>query len=123
LEQALAQRENLERQIALEVEQAVRNFQVALQRLKTARAALASAEEAFRLAQVRYEGGVGTQVEVWDAQVALTRARANEVQALYDAHKAFARLVYATGLNESEVRKLLKSLSASAPISLDGGER
>jgi outer membrane protein len=123
LEQALAQRENLERQIALEVEQAVRNFQVALQRLKTARAALASAEEAFRLAQVRYEGGVGTQVEVWDAQVALTRARANEVQALYDAHKAFARLVYATGLNESEVRKLLKSLSASAQISLDGGER
>jgi outer membrane protein TolC len=123
LEQALAQRENLERQIALEVEQAVRNFQVALQRLKTARAALASAEEAFRLAQVRYEGGVGTQVEVWDAQVALTRARANEVQALYDAHKAFARLVYATGLNESEVRKLLKSLSASAQTSLDGGER
>jgi outer membrane protein len=98
LQQALAQREQLQRQIALEVEQAVRNYQVALQRLNTARAALASAEEAFRLAQVRYEAGVGTQVEVLDAQVALTRARANEIQALYDAHKAFARLVYATGL-------------------------
>lgn len=123
LEQALAQHENLERQIALEVEQAVLNFQVALQRLKTARAALTSAEEAFRLAQVRYEGGVGTLVEVWDAQVALTRARANEVQALYDAHKAFARLVYATGLSESEVRNLLKNLNASAPLTLDGGDR
>lgn len=107
LGQALAQREQLERQIALEVEQGVRNFQVALQRLRTARAALAPAEEAFRLAQVRYEAGVGTQVEVWDAQVALTRARANEVQALYDAHKAFARLVYATGLSEREVQQLL----------------
>ncbi len=122
LEQALAQREQLERQISLEVEQAVRNFQVALQRLKTARAALMSAEEAFRLAQVRYEGGVGTQVEVWDAQVALTRARANEVQALYDAHKAFARLVYATGLTEEEVRNLLRTLIVSNPTN-DGGDR
>ncbi len=121
LEQALAQREQQERQIALEVEQAVRNFQVALQRLKTARAALVSAEEAFRLAQVRYEGGVGTQVEVWDAQVALTRARANEVQALYDAHKAFARLVYATGSTEVEVKNLLRTLTASNQN--DGGER
>ncbi|MER3501609.1 MAG: hypothetical protein IMHGJWDQ_001176 [Candidatus Fervidibacter sp.] len=125
LEQALAQREQWERQIALEVEQAVRNFQVALQRLKTARAALASAEEAFRLAQVRYEGGVGTLVEVWDAQVALTRARANEVQALYDAHKAFARLVYATGLTESEVRQMLRAIAQKIafPTTADGGER
>ncbi len=111
LEQAIAQREQLERQVALEVEQAVRNLQVALQRLKTARAALVSAEEAYRLAQVRYEAGVGTQVEILDAQVALTRARAAEVQALYDAHKAFARLVYATGLTESETRQLLRTLS------------
>jgi len=123
LEQALAQREQQERQIALEVEQAVRNFQVALQRLKTARAALVSAEEAFRLAQVRYEGGVGTQVEVWDAQVALTRARANEVQALYDAHKAFARLVYSTGLTEAEVRDLLKTLTSSKPTTTEAIEK
>lgn len=123
LQQALAQREQQERQIALEVEQAVRNFQVALKRLKTARAALASAKEAFRLAQVRYEGGVGTQVEVWDAQVALTRARANEVQALYDAHKAFARLVYATGLSEAEVRNMLRGLVASIQAISDGGEQ
>ncbi|MFA0732950.1 MAG: hypothetical protein RJAPGHWK_003082 [Candidatus Fervidibacter sp.] len=113
LQQALAQREQLQRQIALEVEQAVRNYQVALQRLNTARAALASAEEAFRLARVRYEAGVGTQVEVLDAQVALTRARANEIQALYDAHKAFARLVYATGLSEAQVRKMLTQAKAT----------
>ncbi len=73
------------------------------------------------MAQVRYEGGVGTQVEVWDAQVALTRARANEVQALYDAHKAFARLVYATGSTEVEVKNLLRTLTASNQN--DGGER
>jgi len=113
LQQALAQREQLQRQIALEVEQAVRNYQVALQRLNTARAALASAEEAFRLARVRYEAGVGTQVEVLVAQVALTRARANEIQALYDAHKAFARLVYATGLSEAQVRKMLTQAKAT----------
>ncbi|MCS7265377.1 MAG: TolC family protein [Armatimonadetes bacterium] len=122
LEQILAQKEQMERQIALEVEQALKNFQVSLQRLKTARAALASAEEAFRLAQVRYEGGVGTLVEVWDAQVALTRARANEVQSLYDAHKAFARLIYSTGLTEAEVKNLLKNLIVSNPAN-NGGER
>jgi outer membrane protein TolC len=118
LQQALAQREQLQRQIALEVEQAVRNYQVALQRLNTARAALASAEEAFRLARVRYEAGVGTQVEVLDAQVALTQARANEVRALYDAHKAFARLVYATGLSEAEVRKMLTNAQGSEASAL-----
>jgi outer membrane protein TolC len=103
----------LERQIALEVEEAVRNYQIALQRLNTARAALKSAEEAYRLAQVRYEAGAGTQVEVLDAQVALTSARANEVRALYDAHKAFAQLVYATGLSDAEVRRMLVALGRS----------
>ncbi|GBC99876.1 Outer membrane protein TolC [bacterium HR17] len=113
LRQASAQREQLERQIALEVEEAVRNYQIALQRLNTARAALKSAEEAYRLAQVRYEAGAGTQVEVLDAQVALTSARANEVRALYDAHKAFAQLVYATGLSDAEVRRMLVALGRS----------
>lgn len=107
LQQSLAQKEQLERQIALEVEQAVKSFQLALQRLRTARVAVKSAEEAYRLVQVRYEAGVGTLVEVWDAQVAFTRAQASEVQALYDSHKAFARLVYATGLTEAEVKKML----------------
>jgi hypothetical protein len=43
----------------------------------------------------------------------LTQARANEVRALYDAHKAFARLVYATGLSEAEVRKMLTNAQGS----------
>jgi outer membrane protein TolC len=46
---------------------------------------------------LRYEAGAGTQLEVLDAQVALTRARTNHVKALYDLHRAVADFEFAIG--------------------------
>jgi outer membrane protein len=41
------------------------------------------AEEGLRLAEVGYQQGINTQVELIDAQTALTTARVNYYQAIY----------------------------------------
>ncbi len=53
----------------------------------------------------RFSVGVGTQLEVLDSQVALTDARSNRVQALYDYNLANAQLVRAVGI-DSKVKEL-----------------
>ncbi len=78
--------------------------QDALTRLRAARALVRSqvknqeqAMEALRLSRERLDVGAGTQLEVLDARVALTRAQATEVQARYDYNAALADFERATG--------------------------
>ena len=67
------------------------------QRVTTAGKLVAQAEENHRIAQGRYEGGVGPMIDVVDAQTALTAARTSYAQALFDAQVARARLDLAMG--------------------------
>ncbi len=46
------------------------------------------AEEAFRLAELRYTRGLGTQLDVSDAQIALMTARSNQARATNDLYLA-----------------------------------
>lgn len=55
------------------------------------------AEKAVRIAQTRYKNGVGTQLELLDTQVAMTRAQTNYAQAIYDYLIARAEWQYAVG--------------------------
>lgn len=87
----------VEKQVELEVKQAILNWRSAQERYKAAIAVLEQAEEAYRIAMLRYEAGAGTQLEVLDAHVALTRARTNHVKALYDLHRAIAEFEFAIG--------------------------
>lgn len=50
------------------------------------------AEEAFGLATLRLERGIGTQLEVSDAQLALLTARSTDARALFDLYLAVAEL-------------------------------
>jgi outer membrane protein len=72
--------------------------------LRTARAVLdaqidnvRTAERSLEIAQARYNAGAGTQVDVLDAQSALTQARGQYVNALRDHSVARSRLIRATG--------------------------
>ena len=58
---------------------------------------VAQAEEAFRLASLRFERGLGTTLEVSDAQLALLTARTNAIRATYDAYQAASDLARALG--------------------------
>jgi outer membrane protein TolC len=55
------------------------------------------ADETFRLASLRYNRGLGTQLEVSDAQLALLTARTNSARAVYDLYLATAELARALG--------------------------
>jgi outer membrane protein TolC len=84
-------------QIAKAVNQAALILQAAEQIVEASRKGLVQAEEQFRIVRERYASGRGIQVEVLDAQTALTRARFNVVAALADHQTARAMLLQATG--------------------------
>jgi outer membrane protein len=58
------------------------------------------AQKAVRIAQTRFKNGVGTQLELLDAQVAMTRAQTNYAQAIYDYLVAKAEWQYAVGISK-----------------------
>mgnify|MGYP000968912946 CR=1 FL=1 len=55
------------------------------------------AQKAVRIAQTRFQSGVGTQLELLDAQVAMTRSQTNYAQALYDYLVSKTEWEFATG--------------------------
>ncbi|MGI8547305.1 MAG: TolC family protein, partial [Gemmatimonadaceae bacterium] len=55
------------------------------------------AAEAFQLAMLRFSRGLSTQLEVADAQIALTTAETNEARSIYDVYIAAATLAQAQG--------------------------
>ncbi len=63
------------------------------------------AEEALRLATVRSQAGTGTQLDVLNAQTALTEARTTQIQAMRDYTVARARLERATGQNTMQQKR------------------
>ena len=78
--------------IQLEVRQAYLNMREAEKRIQTNQVSVEKAEEDFKIAQVRYSAGVGTNLDVIDAQVALTSARTNYIVSLYDYNTSKASL-------------------------------
>lgn len=83
--------------VALEVRQAYLNMQEAEKRIQTTEVAASKAQEDMLIAQEKYKAGVGTNLDVIDAQLALTQARTNRIQALYDYNVSKAKLDKAIG--------------------------
>jgi len=97
LEAAQAGVRDTELQVWQQVEQAHVNVVESEERIGAAQKAVESAQENFRLSQGRFDAGVGTIIELTDAQLALTQAQATEAQALSDYKTAIARLERALG--------------------------
>jgi outer membrane protein TolC len=51
-----------------------------------------AAEESLRIAEVRYEHGISTLLELMDTQLAVTQAKLNYLNALFNYEEAYARL-------------------------------
>jgi outer membrane protein len=97
LEGARARVKSTELDIVQNVEQAEIAVEESQERILAAQTLVASAQENFRLAQGRFDAGVGTILELTDAQLALTQAQNTESQALADYRIALARLDRAVG--------------------------
>ena len=78
--------------VELEVRQAFLNVESAKKVINAAQRNVLLAKETLRLANVRYENGVSTTLEVSDANVQFVRARTAEVNAIYDYWDAAAKL-------------------------------
>jgi len=98
LNKAKAQLKQMQDSIRLEVQSSYLNLREAEKRIETARVAVDKAEEDFKIAQIRYSAGVGTNLDVLDSQVALTQANNNFVQALYDYNTSKVKLEGSMGL-------------------------
>jgi outer membrane protein TolC len=94
---AAAALEQVRQSVALDVRTALSTLRQAQVNRQTTAANVQQAQEAVRIAQVRYRAGVTTSVEVTDAQVALTQAQTNQVNAEYDYLDAQAALARAIG--------------------------
>jgi outer membrane protein TolC len=104
LSQARAQQEDADEEVRarrLTVRSDVHARHLALETAYRAIGVQASSREAardqLRLAQDRYKVGVGTALEVSDAQNAVQQAEGDYVTAVYDYHKAIAALEAAVG--------------------------
>jgi outer membrane protein len=92
------ERKQLELSIQLEVEQSILNLHSAEEIIISQQKTIEQAKESLRLAESRYKNGVGTNLEVLDAKVALTRAETNFAQAEYNYLIAQAQLEKVTGI-------------------------
>ncbi|HEY9878215.1 MAG TPA: TolC family protein [Leptolyngbyaceae cyanobacterium] len=78
--------------VRLEVEQAYFNLTSNQENISTARLAVEQAREALQLAQLRFDAGVGTQLDVLSATRELTEAEANLIQATLGYNRSLAAL-------------------------------
>lgn len=94
---ARAAAEAAEAQAGLEVRAAREHLAVALERLQIATDAVQQAAEAHRIVGRKYDGGLATVTELFDAAAAETASRLGRAAAAYDALVARADLDRATG--------------------------
>lgn len=111
-EVASAQRETLRLQVALDVWTAYQSLLTATQSIRSADDLLASARQSERVARGRYEAGVGTLIDLLNAQSALASAQLQRVQTALDWHVSRATLAKAVGTLDS---RLLTSTDLPLP--------
>ena len=83
--------------IELEVRSAYLNLLEAKTLINVQRETVVQAQESVRIANLRYENGMITSVELTDAQLALSQAEVNRLQSLHDYAVGLARLEKAIG--------------------------
>jgi len=88
--------------VTLDVRQTYLNLVTAASQIDAANTALQQAIAARQLAQIRYQGQVGTYLEVTDAQAALVQAENSQVNAVYDYLIARAQFQNALGTPETK---------------------
>jgi outer membrane protein len=90
----------LEEGIKIQVDEAKLRMLEAKKRVDAQGKSVDQATKAVSIADVRFKNGLGTQLELIDAQVALTRTQINKAQAVYDYLVARADWERASGYNK-----------------------
>ncbi len=88
----------LRKQIEVDVTEALLNLIEAAERVAAGAEAVDLASRGLSIAQVQFEGGVNTQLELIDAQLVLKQAQTDHVTAKYDHATAAAKLRNVLGM-------------------------
>ena len=97
-EKARFARLKAEEAVRMQMESAALRMAEAKKRIQGQEKSIDQARKAVHIAQTRFSNGVGTQLELLDSQVALTRAQTNYAVAVYDYLVAEAQWQYTVGL-------------------------
>lgn len=97
LDQATAQLESARLNVELNVQQSLVNFVSAQAAVTQAQAELVKAREILRATQAQYRAGVTTLPLLLNAQVGLTQAQTDELNAVYGLRQAEQAYLYALG--------------------------
>lgn len=89
--------EQVKLNVSLEVRQATLNIRSAQAQVGAAQTGVTQGQEAVRLAYLRYQGGLGTFLDVLNALAQLARTRTNLSNAEFFYQTSLAQLVRATG--------------------------
>ena len=92
-----AQIDVIKLQVSVDLEQARLSVRAAKATISAANEVLVAAREQLRLAEGRYQAGIGSVIELGDAQVAVVNASAQVIQAQYNLSLARAQLLMAMG--------------------------
>ena len=84
--------------VQLEVHSTFLSLKSAEQSIQTCSAAVGLAEEDYGIKVIRYQAGVGTNLDVLDAQVALTTAKNNFLKAMYEYNNYRSKLDKSMGM-------------------------
>jgi outer membrane protein TolC len=83
--------------LRIQIRTAESQMEEAGKRIEAQQKSLGQAQKALQISQTRYKSGIGTQLELLDTQVAMTRAQTNYSQAIYDYLTAKADWQYYVG--------------------------
>ena len=85
--------------VQLEVKQAYLNIRSAAEKVEETQTVVDQARENHRIQNIRYQAGVGINLDVLDAQLSLNEAQVNHIQALYDYNVGIAKLEQVMGVD------------------------
>ena len=100
--QAVIGKENLADQVAVDVKQACLDLIESSSIIKSQQDNLEDAKEALKISYVRYNNGVGVNLDVLDAQVSLAGVEKNLAEGIYDYIMAKAKLDRVMGKSSVE---------------------
>ncbi len=100
IEQLDLQKEDTRRKLQLAIKQYIDNMNTCIKRFDASQKGVEQAERGYMISQKRYDTGAGTLLEMNDSELALTQAKLNFNQAIYDYMVAKADLEKIIGQQE-----------------------
>jgi|CXWL01.1.fsa_nt_gi outer membrane protein TolC len=97
--------------VQVEVRRAMSSLVAASELVRASQQSVAQAEEALRIAKVRFDSGTATQLDLLKVQVEVTTARTSQITALHAYNVSVAGLQQAIGVTEIEFAEPLPSVS------------